>query len=60
VTGADYPGQIARREGALFDYLAPLLSARGIMLDHAQTDALERLQVRPTSSPRSAPRGAPR
>jgi cell division protein ZapE len=45
VTGADYPGQIARREGALFDYLAPLLSARGIMLDHAQTDALERLQV---------------
>lgn len=45
MTGADYPGQIARREGALFAYLAPLLAARGIMLDHAQTDALERLQI---------------
>jgi len=44
VAGADYPGQVARREGALFDYLAPLLAARGIVLDHAQTDALLRLQ----------------
>jgi cell division protein ZapE len=45
VTGADYPGQIARRHGALYDYLEPRLAARGIMLDHAQTDALERLQT---------------
>ncbi|HET9046944.1 MAG TPA: cell division protein ZapE [Casimicrobiaceae bacterium] len=45
MTGADYPGQIARRHGALYDYLEPRLAARGIMLDHAQTDALERLQT---------------
>jgi len=45
VTGADYPGQIARRRGALYDYLEPRLAARGILLDHAQTDALERLQT---------------
>ncbi len=45
MTGADYPGQIARRQGALHDYLEPRLAARGIVLDHAQTDALERLQL---------------
>ena len=42
---ADYPGQIVRRTGALFDYLEPQLAARGITLDHAQVDALERLQA---------------
>ncbi|MEO5764535.1 MAG: cell division protein ZapE [Casimicrobiaceae bacterium] len=45
MTGADYPGQIARRQGALYEYLEPRLAARGIILDHAQTDALERLQT---------------
>ncbi|HEY5861948.1 MAG TPA: AFG1/ZapE family ATPase, partial [Casimicrobiaceae bacterium] len=45
MTGADYPGQIARRRGALYDYLEPRLAARGILLDHAQTDALVRLQT---------------
>jgi len=44
VTGPDYPGQIARRHGALFDHLEPTLAARGIVLDAAQIDALERLQ----------------
>jgi cell division protein ZapE len=42
---ADYPGQIARRSGALIDYLAPQLEARGIVLDHAQAAALDRLQL---------------
>ena len=42
--GADYPGQITRRSGALYAYLEPRMAARGIVLDHAQTDALERLQ----------------
>ncbi len=44
MTGATAPGQIARREGALLDYLEPLLGARGGALDSAQVDALERLQ----------------
>jgi len=44
MTGADYPGQITRRSGALYAYLEPRMAARGIVLDHAQTDALERLQ----------------
>src|SRR3954471_6824841 len=35
---------IARREGALIDYLEPLLAARHSTLDHAQIAALERLQ----------------
>jgi cell division protein ZapE len=42
---ADYPGQIARRTGALIDYLEPRLAERGGMLDHAQADALDRLQL---------------
>ena len=33
-----------RREGALFDYLAPLLKKRHATLDHAQMAALDRLQ----------------
>jgi NADPH-dependent 2,4-dienoyl-CoA reductase/sulfur reductase-like enzyme len=36
--------QIARREGALIDYLEPLLAARQSTLDHAQIAALDRLQ----------------
>ena len=44
MTGADYPGEITRRAGALYAYLEPRMVARGIVLDHAQTDALERLQ----------------
>jgi cell division protein ZapE len=36
--------QIARREGALIDYLEPLLAARHSTLDHAQIAALDRLQ----------------
>ena len=36
--------QIARREGALIDYLEPLLAARHSTLDHAQIAALVRLQ----------------
>jgi cell division protein ZapE len=36
--------QIARREGALIDYLEPLLAARRSTLDHAQIAALDRLQ----------------
>jgi len=44
MTDADYPGQISRRQGALIEYLEPLLARRSAMLDHAQTDALERLQ----------------
>ena len=39
------PGQIARRDGALIDYLEPRLAAARITLDHAQIDALERLQT---------------
>ena len=44
MTGAARPGQIARRDGALIDYLDPLLAARGTTLDHAQAAALDRLQ----------------
>ena len=39
------PGQIARRDGALIDYLDPLLRQRGSTLDHAQSAALDRLQT---------------
>ncbi|HVF62406.1 MAG TPA: cell division protein ZapE [Casimicrobiaceae bacterium] len=42
--GALAPGQIARRDGALIDYLEPLLRQRGSTLDHAQSAALDRLQ----------------
>jgi cell division protein ZapE len=42
--GALAPGQIARRDGALIDYLEPLLRQRGATLDHAQSAALDRLQ----------------
>jgi cell division protein ZapE len=45
VNAADYPGQIARRQGALFDYLEPLLDRRHAALDHTQVAALERLQL---------------
>ena len=38
------PGQIARRQGALIDYLEPNLARRGATLDHAQATALDRLQ----------------
>ena len=41
---ADYPGEIARRHGALVDYLEPELSRRHSTLDHAQAAALDRLQ----------------
>jgi cell division protein ZapE len=44
MTGALAPGQIARRGGALIDYLEPLLAKRGAVLDHAQVAALDRLQ----------------
>jgi cell division protein ZapE len=39
------PGQIARRRGALIDYLDPILARRGATLDHAQAEALSRLQA---------------
>ncbi len=39
------PGQIARRRGALIDYLDPILAQRGATLDHAQAEALSRLQA---------------
>ena len=45
MTGALAPGQIARRDGALIDYLEPLLRQRGSTLDHAQSAALDRLQI---------------
>jgi cell division protein ZapE len=45
MTGALAPGQIARRDGALIDYLEPLLAKRGSTLDHAQAAALDRLQL---------------
>ena len=45
MTGALAPGQIARRDGALIDYLEPLLAKRGTTLDHAQAAALDRLQI---------------
>ncbi len=38
------PGQIARRDGALIDYLEPLLARRSATLDAEQLVALERLQ----------------
>jgi cell division protein ZapE len=41
---ADYPGQIARREGALIEYLEPELARRNSTLDHSQAAALDRLQ----------------
>jgi cell division protein ZapE len=41
---ADYPGEIARRHGALIEYLEPLLAKRASTLDHAQAAALDRLQ----------------
>jgi cell division protein ZapE len=44
VSGADEPGHLERREGALIRYLEPLLAARHSTLDHAQLAALERLQ----------------
>lgn len=44
MTGALAPGQIARRHGALIDYLDPLLAQRGATLDHSQAAALDRLQ----------------
>jgi cell division protein ZapE len=40
----DDPGQIARRTGALIDYVEPLLAQRRSILDHAQVAALDRLQ----------------
>ncbi len=45
MSAADYPGQVTRRQGALIDYLEPLLDRRHATLDHAQVGALERLQV---------------
>ena len=45
MTGALAPGQIARRDGALIDYLDPLLAKRKSTLDHAQSAALDRLQA---------------
>lgn len=42
---ADYPGQIERRQGALIDFLEPLLAQRRATLDHAQATALDRLQT---------------
>jgi cell division protein ZapE len=45
MTGALAPGQIARRGGALIDYLEPQLARRGTTLDHAQAAALDRLQL---------------
>ncbi len=44
MTGALAPGQIVRRDGALIDYLEPLLARRGSTLDHAQAAVLDRLQ----------------
>ena len=44
MTGALAPGQIARRDGALLDYLEPELKRRGAVLDGAQADALAHLQ----------------
>ena len=37
-------GQVARRHGALIEYLEPLLDKRDATLDSAQIDALDRLQ----------------
>lgn len=45
MSAADFPGQITRRQGALIDYLEPLLDRRHASLDHAQAAALERLQL---------------
>ncbi len=44
MTGAPAPGQIARRDGVLSEYLDPLLRRRGAVLDTAQATALDRLQ----------------
>jgi cell division protein ZapE len=44
MTGEVAPGRIARREGALIDFLEPLLIRRRATLDAAQAAALERLQ----------------
>lgn len=42
--GAEDPGQISRRHGGLIDFLEPLLDQRRSTLDHAQIEALDRLQ----------------
>jgi hypothetical protein len=57
---ADYPGQIARRHGALIDYLEPQLAARGITLDHAQWQRSIGCNSCPTSSPSFASRASRR
>jgi cell division protein ZapE len=44
MTGELAPGQIARRQGALIEYLVPRLVRRGATLDHTQAAALDRLQ----------------
>ena len=44
MTGEYSPGQTARRDGALLDYLEPELARRGATLDGAQKAALARLQ----------------
>ena len=44
MTGELVPGQIARREGALIEYLEPRLARRGATLDHSQAAAIDRLQ----------------
>ena len=44
MTGVNAPGQTARRDGALLDYLEPELARRGAVLDSAQSAALARLQ----------------
>jgi cell division protein ZapE len=44
MTGALAPDRIARRTGALTDYLEPRLARRRATLDPAQTAALDRLQ----------------
>ena len=44
MTGATAPGQTARRDGALHDYLEPELARRGAVLDAAQAGALAHLQ----------------
>jgi cell division protein ZapE len=45
MSGVDYPGQISRRQGALVEFLQPLLDQRNSTLDHSQAAALDRLQV---------------
>lgn len=45
MAGDRVPDQMARRHGALFEYLDPILAQRDATLDHAQVDALGRLQT---------------